>query len=346
MKYTTLGTSGVKVSKACLGTMNFGAVTNEKDSNIIMDKALERGINFFDVADFYGSPAGKGITEEIVGNWFELGNRRESVVLTTKCYASMGNMKVNDRGLSAYHIRRACDDSLKRLKTDHIDVYMMHHYDRGFRYLPELSNISRTEEEKLVPNYNKSLAPSFDEIIDAMERLQYNDKITYIGSANYPAWAIAHFNGIAKKRNNKGIVVEQSLYNLSARAIESELIPACREIGVGLMTYSPLAGGLLSGVKLNDKEGRFNSEFKKPYIDRLMAYEKLCKEFGEKPADVSVAWVLNNEIVTSVILGPRTVEQLENSLYALDLKLPQDLINEIDKIWIGPKGEAPECYAW
>ena len=344
MKYTTLGTAGVKVSKLTLGTMNFGWLTEEKEAFEIMDKALEFGINFFDVADFYGAPAGKGITEEIVGRWFEKGDRRDRVVLTTKCYATVGDMGVNDRGLSLYHIRRACEDSLRRLKTDHIDVYMMHHYDRGFRHLPELSNIGRSSEDDLVTGYNNSLAPSFEEILDAMERLQNNDKISYIGSANYPAWAIAHFNGLAKHRNNRGIAIEQSLYNLNSRAIESEVVPACRELGVGLMTYSPLAGGILSGY--NKDKSRYNEESMKPYKEKLEAYEKLCNELGERVADVSLAFVLNNKVVTSVILGPRTLRQLEDSLHAVDIVLPSDFINEVDKIWQGPRGEAPECYAW
>ena len=346
MKYTTLGTAGVKVSKLCLGTMNFGWLTSEKDSFEIMDKALERGINFFDVADFYGTPAGKGVTEEILGNWFELGDRRDRTVLITKSYATMGNMGVNDRGLSAYHIRRACNDSLKRLKTDHIDVYMMHHYDKGFRGLPELGNVNRTCEDDFVVGHHNSLAPSFEEILDAMEKLQAQDKITYIGSANFPAWAIAHFNGIARNRNNRGIVVEQSMYNLNVRALESEVIPACRELGVGLMTYSPLAGGLLAGIENMDADGRFNDEYIKPYMEKLTAYEKLCKELGEKPADVSLAWLLHNPIVTSVMLGPRTVEHFESSLRAIDIVLPQDFMKAMDKIWVGPNGEAPANYAW
>lgn len=346
MRYTTLGTTGTKVSKVCLGTMNFGVTTDEKESHRIMNRAVELGINFFDTADFYGNPAGQGITETIIGNWFEKDQKRDEIVLATKCYATMGKMGVNDRGLSAYHIRRACDESLKRLKTDHIDLYLMHHYDRGFRYLPEMSNIGRTEEEPFELNIQGTLAPSFEEILEAMERLKLQDKITYLGSANFPAWAIAHFNGLARERHMTGTVMEQDVYNLGNRHIEAEVLPACRELGVGVMTYSPLDGGKLTGYENLKHRKRFDEKAVMPIKEKLLAYDKVCNELGEKPSDVAVAWILNHKVVNSVILGPGTVEQLESSMKALEIVLPDDCLKKLDEIWTGPNGEAPECYAW
>ncbi len=346
MIYTTLGTTGTKISKFCLGTMNFGNATDEKESHRIMSRAVELGINFFDTADFYGNPPGQGITETIVGNWLEAEKKRDEIVLATKCYGTMGKMGINDRGLSAYHIRRECDASLKRLKTDHIDLYIMHHYDRGIRPLGELRGIGRTEEYPCEVNVQGKIAPSFEEILEAMERLKVQDKITYIGSSNFPAWAIAHFNGIAKLRNMTGTVMEQDGYNLNKRQIETEVLPACRELGVGMMTYAPLDAGKLAGYAEVKQRKRFREENILPLKEKLLAFDKVCMELGERPSDVAVAWILRKRVVNSVILGPRTVEQLEDSIHALDLVLPDDFMEKLDEIWPGPGGEAPECYAW
>lgn len=346
MRYTTMGRTGAKVSRACLGTMNFGAATDEKESCRIMSRALELGINFFDAADFYGAPAGQGITETIIGNWIESEGKRDEIVLATKCYASTGKMGLNDRGLSAGHIRRACDESLKRLKTDHIDLYLMHHYDRGYRSPTELGNIGREKEEDFELNIYGSLAPSFEETLQAMDRLRMQDKITYIGTANFPAWAIAHFNGLANAYHISGTVMDQEIYNLSNRHLETEVIPACRELGVGLMTYSPLAGGILAGWECIKERKRFKENDILHLRDRLQAYDRLCAELGERPSDVAVAWLLENRIITCVILGPRTVEQLEDSMRALEIRLPGDFMKKLDELWSGPGGEAPECYAW
>lgn len=346
MKYTTLGRTGAKVSKVCLGTMNFGAATDEKECFRIMNRAVELGIQFFDTADFYGDPAGRGITETIIGKWFEGEKKRDEVFLATKCYASTGKMGPNDHGLSACHIRKACDESLQRLKTDHIDLYFMHHYDRGYRSVTELHNIGAEKEADFECNIYGSLAPSFEETLEAMDRLKMQDKITYIGSANFPAWAIAHFNGLSRLNHMSGTVVDQEIYNLSNRALEAEVIPACRELGVGLMTYSPLAGGILAGYNKIKERKRFAENDVLHLRDKLQAYDQLCAELGENPSDVAVAWILNNKIVTSVILGPRTVEQLEDCVKALEIKLPEDFLKKLDEIWSGPAGEAPECYAW
>jgi aryl-alcohol dehydrogenase-like predicted oxidoreductase len=323
MDYTSLGRTGLKVSRLCLGTMNFGPHTTEADADVIMDKALDLGINFFDTANVYGRKLGEGVTENIIGRWFaQGGGRREKVVIATKVYGRMGEWP-NERGLSALHIRRACEGSLRRLKTDHIDLYQMHHVDRS--------------------------AP-WDEIWQAMETLMQQGKVLYVGSSNFAGWHIARAQESARSRRFLGLVSEQSLYNLKARMIELEVIPACREYGLGLIPWSPLEGGLLGGVLQKIKEGRrANKDLQadvKKFGKPLKAYEALCRKLGEAPADVALAWLLHNPAVTAPIIGPRTMEQLTGSLRALKIKLSADTLKKLDEIWPGPGGEAPEAYAW
>src|SRR5512144_643209 len=193
MDYTQLGRTGLKVSRLCLGTMNFGPLTTEPDSWAIMDKALDLGINFFDTANVYGWKTGEGWTEQIIGRWLaQGGGRREKVVLATKVYGEMGEWP-NEMCLSALHIRRACEDSLRRLRTDHIDLYQMHHIDR--------------------------LTP-WEEIWQAMDVLVQQGKVVYVGSSNFAGWHIAKAQELAKSRHFVGLVSEQSLYNLKDRTIE------------------------------------------------------------------------------------------------------------------------------
>jgi aryl-alcohol dehydrogenase-like predicted oxidoreductase len=323
MEYTQLGRSGLRVSRVCLGTMNFGPETSEADSFNIMDEALEQGINFFDTANVYGRKIHLGFTEEIIGRWLEQGgDRREKIVLATKVYGGMGS-GVNDARLSAYHIRKACEASLKRLKTDHIDLYQMHHVDRK---------------------------TPWEEIWQAMEWLVSQGMVTYVGSSNFAGWHIAQANEAAKARHALGLVSEQSIYHLNARTIELEVIPACREYGLGLIPWSPLAGGLLGGVLQKQAEGRRSSEAIAARVEKhrpqLEAYENLCKELGEAPADVALAWLLHNPVVTAPIIGPRTLEQLHGNLKSLEVKLSDEVMKRLDEIWPGPGGEAPEAYAW
>ena len=323
MEYTHLRRTGLKVSRLCLGTMNFGPLTAEADSFAIMDEALERGLNFLDTANVYGWKMGEGITEHIVGRWFaQGGRRREKVVLATKVYGRMSTWP-NDSRLSAYHIRRACEESLRRLRTDHIDLYQMHHIDRD---------------------------SPWEEIWQAMEQLVREGKVLYVGSSNFAGWHIAQAQEAAAARRFMGLVCEQSLYNVKDRMIELEVIPACRAYGLGLIPYSPLAGGLLGGALKKIAEGRradkeTQQEIKK-HEGKLKAYEALCRKLGEKPAEVALAWLLHNPAVTAPIIGPRTLEQLTGSLRALKLKLPNDVLKPLDEIWPGPGGEAPEAYAW
>jgi aryl-alcohol dehydrogenase-like predicted oxidoreductase len=323
MQYTQLGRSGLKVSRVCLGTMNFGPETSEADSFKIMNEALEQGINFFDTANVYGRKIHLGFTEEIIGRWLEQGGgRREKIVLATKVYGGMGSGP-NDARLSAYHIRKACEDSLKRLKTDHIDLYQMHHVDRK---------------------------TPWEEIWQAMQWLVAQGMVTYVGSSNFAGWHIAQANEAANSRHSLGLVSEQSIYHLNARTIELEVVPACREYGLGLIPWSPLAGGLLGGVLQKQAEGRRSSDAIAARVEKhrpqLEAYEALCKDLGETPADVALAWLLHNPVVTAPIIGPRTLEQLHGNLKSLEVKLSEEVMKRLDEIWPGPGGEAPEAYAW
>ena len=323
MEYRHLGRTGLRVSPLCLGTMNFGPQTTEPDSHAIMDRALELGINFFDTANVYGWKLGEGITEQIVGRWFaQGGGRREKVVLATKVYNRMGEWP-NESRLSALHIRAACEGSLKRLKTDHLDLYQMHHVDR--------------------------LSP-WEEIWQAMEVLVAQGKVVYVGSSNFAGWHIARAQEAAKSRRFLGLVSEQSLYNLKDRMVELEVLPACQGYGMGVIPWSPLAGGVLGGALKKVKEGRRTEKDQQEYIEghrpQLEAWEKFCQELGEKPADVALAWLLANPAVTAPIIGPRTLEQLKGALRALEIKLDEAALKKLDEIWPGPGGAAPEAYAW
>ncbi len=323
MEYTHLGRTGLKVSRLCLGTMNFGPHTSERDAFAIMDTALNVGINFFDTANVYGRKKGEGITEQIIGRWFaQGGGRRDKVVLATKVYGGMGEGP-NESKLSALHIRRACEESLRRLQTDHIDLYQMHHIDR---------------------------ATPFEEIWQAMEVLIQQGKVIYVGSSNFAGWHIARANELAKQRHLLGLVSEQSLYNLTARMIELEVIPACRAYGLGLIPWSPLGGGILGGVLEKFTGGRRAEEPRIQAIEKfrpqLQQYEALCRELGEQPANVALAWLLRNPVVTAPIIGPRTLTQLNDSLRAVELKLSDEIAQRLDHIFPGPGGEAPEAYAW
>ncbi len=320
MQYTNLGRSGLKVSRLCLGTMNFGPQTGESDSFAVMDRALEHGINFWDSANVYGGNKGEGVTEQIIGRYFaQGGGRREKVVLATKVYGDMGEWPNSSR-LSALHIRRACEDSLRRLQTDYIDLYQMHHIWRE--------------------------AP-WEEIWQAMELLVQQGKVIYVGSSNFAGWHIARANEIARNRNFLGLVSEQSLYNLNARTVERDLIPACEAYGVGLIPWSPLGGGLLGGVLDKPTEGRRAGMEKQIEANRakLEPWEALCKEMGEQPADVALAWLLANKAVTAPIIGPRTLEQLDGSLRALEIEINDETRKKLDEIFPGFK-PSPEGYAW
>jgi aryl-alcohol dehydrogenase-like predicted oxidoreductase len=318
-----LGRSGVRVSRLCLGTMNFGPLTSEPDSWAIMDRALDADVTFFDTANVYGWKRGEGVTEQIVGRWLaQGGRRRERIVLATKVYGRMGDGP-NDVRLSALHIRRACEESLARLRTDHIDLYQMHHVDRD---------------------------TPWDEIWQAMEQLVREGKVLYVGSSNFAGWHIAQACETARARHFLGLVSEQSLYNLAARTVELEVLPAARAYGLGVLPWSPLGGGLLGGVLAKAREGRRASESQQREIEKrrgqIEAYEALCREIGVPPGEVALAWLLANPVVTAPIVGPRTMEQLESALAAAKRTVDDETRRRLDAIWPGPGGEAPEAYAW
>lgn len=322
MDYVHLGRSGLEVSPLCLGTMNFGPHTSEEDSFAIMDRAHELGLNFFDTADVYGWKKGEGITENIIGRWFaQGGGRRERTVIATKLYGDMGDWP-NERRLSALHIRRACDASLKRMQTDYIDIYQAHHIDRN---------------------------TPFDEFWEAMEVLRQQGKILYVGSSNFAGWHIAKAQESAARRGFFGLVSEQSHYNLLTRTVELEVLPACQDYGLGVIPWSPLAGGLLGGVLRKIDKGRSASdrmltELEK-HRDKIERYEKLCDELGVDPAHVGLAWLLKQPAVTAPIIGPRTLEQLDGTMRTLEIKLDDEALAKLDEIFPGRR-TAPEDYAW
>lgn len=323
MQYVHLGRCGLHVSRLCLGTMNFGPNTSEADSCAIMDRALEVGINLFDTANVYGWKLGEGWTEQILGRWFaQGGGRRDRVVLGTKVYGRMGTWP-NQSRLSAWHIVRACEDSLRRLRTDRIDLYQMHHVDRD---------------------------TPWEEIWQAMEQLVQAGKVLYVGSSNFAGWHLARAQESARARHFLGLVSEQSLYNLTERMIELEVIPACEAYGIGLIPWSPLARGLLAGALEPAQSGRraeadLRQDVEK-FRPKLEAYEALCRTLGEQPADVALAWLLHQRAVTAPIIGPRTLDQLNGSLRALTLTLGADTLKRLDELFPGPGGPAPEAYAW
>jgi aryl-alcohol dehydrogenase-like predicted oxidoreductase len=323
MDYTQLGRTGLRVSRLCLGTMNFGPQTEEPESFAIMDRAHDLGINFFDTANVYGQTKGRGATEQIVGRWINQGDgRRERTVLATKLYGDMTEWP-NEGRLSALNIRRACDASLQRLQTDYIDVYQMHHVDR--------------------------LTP-WDEIWEAMEVLRYQGKILYVGSSNFAGWHLAKAQEAAARRNLVGLVSEQSIYNLLVRDIELEVIPAAVDYGLGIIPWSPLQGGLLGGVvgKQRDGSRRSNERSQKAieaHRPQLEEYEAYCEELGEEPGTVALAWLLTRPGVTGPIVGPRTMEHLDGAARALEVSLSAETLERLDRIFPGHK-TAPEDYAW
>jgi aryl-alcohol dehydrogenase-like predicted oxidoreductase len=316
--------------------MNFGWKTSEKESFAIMDRALELGINFFDTADVYGGQSingdfqEKGLTEEIIGRWLvQGGGRRDAIVLSTKVYGSvnrddrLAEPNTDGLSLSGMKIKKHCDDSLRRLQTDWIDLYQMHHIDRQCPW---------------------------SEIWDAFSALKTQGKIVYSGSSNFAGWDIATACQEAQKRGMTGLVSEQSVYSLVNRSIELEVIPACRHYGMGLMPWSPLSGGILAGLLKKTQNDRRSSpdmeQVVNKYRNQLERYEGLCQEMGEEPSTVALAWLLHNPVVTAPIIGPRTVEQLNSAVRATELKMDDEVLKRLDEIFPGPGGEAPYAYAW
>lgn len=326
MAYKRFGSTGLVVGPVGLGTVNFSWLTNEKDSFAILDRAFDAGINLIDTSNNYNA----GKTEALLGRWFaQGGNRRERTILATKCYSRPNEwgssdpvlrdgswVGPNQRGLSAKHIREACEASLKRLQTDYIDLYQMHHIDRSVR--PE-------------------------ELWQALDLLIQQGKVLYVGSANFAGWHIAQFQESARSRQSLGLVSEQSVYNLANRAVELEVIPACEAYGMAFLPYSPLGEGKLAGKRLERGDSR------RSYVEvtpPIPAYEELCTQLGLAPADVALAWCANRPGVTAPLIGPRTMAQLESSLAAVQLKLEEETLHKLEALFPGPGGPAPEAYSW
>ena len=324
MDYTHLGRSGVSVSRICLGTMNFGSYTEPPDAFTIMDHALDQGVNFFDTANTYGRPRAEGVTESILGDWFSAGSsRRDRVVLATKLYGGMGEWP-NDRYLSAVNIRQACEASLRRLQTDRIDLYQMHHVDRN---------------------------TPWEEIWEAFSVLRQQGKVVYFGSSNFAGWHIAQAQEAARRHGAFGLIAEQSLYNLAARTVELEVLPACQGYGLGVIPWSPLHGGLLGGIlaKESAEGGRSGggraAQMLEGKRDQVAAYESFCAELGEPSGEVALAWLLHQPAVTAPIIGPRTAGHLDSAVRAVELNLDAAALARLDAIFPGHK-TAPEDYAW
>ncbi|MGH3964685.1 MAG: aldo/keto reductase [Pseudonocardiaceae bacterium] len=322
MRYSHLGRSGLRVSRLCLGTMSFGMQTSEENSHAILEAAHESGVNFLDTANTFGGRSWEGWTEQIIGRWLaQGGGRREWMVVATKVYGTMGESP-NDTYLSARSIRRACDSSLKRLQTDYIDVYQMHHVDRG---------------------------TPWEEIWQAMEVLVAQGKVLYVSSSNFAGWQIVQAQETARARHFLGLVSERSLYNLMARTVELEVIPACESYGLGLVTWSPLQQGLLAGVLGKEMSARPTTDSAMKLLERhhvqIERYEKLCAELSHHPTAVSLAWLLAHPVVTAPIVRARTLAQFTSAMRAVDIVLDDDTLAQLDQIFPGP-GPAPEAYAW
>ncbi|MFD8936317.1 aldo/keto reductase [Streptomyces sp. NPDC059578] len=324
MKHTNLGRSGLVVGRLGLGTMNFGPHTPEPEAHTIMSLALDKGVNLFDTANIYGARMGEGVTEQIIGNWIaRVPARRDRIVLTTKVYGMMGRTPNSGR-LSAFHIKRACEESLRRLRTDHIDLFQVHHVDR---------------------------TTPWEETWQALDLLVTQGKVTYVGTSNFAGWHLARAQEHARQCGTPGPVSEQSVYNLLERTVELEVLPACRAYGIGLLPYSPLHGGLLGGpVRRGVAVGRTAEPAAgkrlKRHHERITAYEKWCADLGTPPAQVALAWLLHQPGVTAPILGPRVAGQLEEGLAALKVALSSSQLKELDALFPGPGGPAPEAYAW
>lgn len=312
--------------------MNFGPVTDDDTAHSILDYAVDSGINLVDTADVYGAHATKqvygqepekGRSEEIIGRWLAAGaGRRDRIILSTKVFGAMGSGP-NDIGLSARHIRQACEASLRRLGTDWLDLYYLHHVD------PRIP---------------------WDEIWEALDLLRLQGKVLYFGTSNHAAWQLVQGQEHALQRSRLGFVADQSIYNLAQRTIELEVLPACRSYGLGSLPYSPLHGGLLSGVlaksaAVRSSGGRAAAGLatNQPQIER---YEQLCRQIGVNPTQVALAWLLHQNGVTAPMLGVRTLDHLDTSLGALDVELDEGTLEELDALFPGPGGPAPEAYAW
>jgi aryl-alcohol dehydrogenase-like predicted oxidoreductase len=310
MDYVNLGRAGVKVSRLCLGTMMFGGATEEGESIRILHRALDAGLNFVDTANMYNA----GKSEEVTGK--AIRDRRDQVVLATKAKNPMGEGP-NDQGLSRVHLLRECENSLRRLGTDYIDVYYLH--------APDLTTPP-------------------EESLRALDDLVRQGKVRYIACSNFYAYQVAQLLGIAERRNLERIACVQPLYNLVNRDIEVELLPLCAEQGIGVVPYSPLARGVLTGkyrpgqappegsrAARGDRRIQ-QTELREESYEVAQRLRPLAEGHGCTLSQYALAWVLANPIVTSAIIGPRTMEQLEDNLPALEVRLTPEDEQTVDEL--------------
>lgn len=306
MKYKFLGKTGIQVSALCMGTMTFGKEANVEASEKIYRKCRENGINFFDTADMYSD----GTSETILGNLIQ--KEREDIILASKVYFPFGK-GINQRGLSKLHIRHAIEGSLKRLKTDYLDIYYMHHFDDH---------------------------ADLHETLYAFNNLVQQGKVLYLGVSNFAAWQIMKALGIAAKEHLASIACIQPMYNLLRRQAEVELLPMAIEEKLAVFPYNPLAGGVLTGKYLTDipSESRLseNKTYQLRYGNQdkepVQEFIKLAQEHHIHPASLAISWVASHPAVTAPILGARSVEQLEIALKSQDISLHQGLKNKINAL--------------
>lgn len=309
MKYRRLGRSGVKVSELCLGTMTFGHGTDGATARRMVDRCLDAGVNFFDTADSYGA----GESESMLGKALS-GNRRRAVV-ATKFFNPMGS-DVNDSGMSRVHIMHAIEDSLRRLSTEWLDIYYIHHVD---------------------------METPLDEMLSALDDLVHQGKVRYIACSNYEAWRLAKALGISERESLARFVCYQPQYSLVVRDIEQELVPLCLEEELGIVPWSPLAGGFLSGKYIpgvhsasgsRSEEGwNFPTSYFADNADEILGkLLESAESLGRTAAEVALRWVLNRPAISSVIVGARTMEQLESNLRAADLSIPEEIQSELETV--------------
>ncbi|GHD17590.1 oxidoreductase [Nocardiopsis kunsanensis] len=323
--YVQLGRSATRVSRLWLGTVNFSGRVPDGEALRVMDAAFDRGINCVDTADIYGWRLYKGHTEELVGQWLARGPRRDDVVVATKVGEAMGDGP-NDRGLSARRIIASCEASLRRLGTEHIDLYQMHRMDR--------------------------FAP-WEEVWQAMDQLVASGKVRYVGSSNFAGWHLAGAQESAARRGSLGLVTEQCLYNLAVRHAELEIIPAARAYGVGVFPWSPLHGGMLSGALQKLAEGTAVKSAQgrsQQMLTRLGTpveqYERLCERLGLSPAEAALSWLLSRPGVSGTVIGPRNTAQLDSALRAMEMDLGEEVREQMQALFppVGTGGEAPEAW--
>ncbi len=303
MEYRPLGRTGVMVSSLCLGVMNFGGVTNAEDSTAMIDRALDAGINFIDTANVYNA----GESEVVLGKALKANGKRDSIVLATKVNGAMGD-GLNDRGISRYHIMKACEDSLRRLQTDHIDLYQLH---------------------------RPSLTIPQDETLRALDDLVRSGKVRYIGSSTFPAWMVMEGLATSEKYNLVRFVSEQPPYNLLDRRIENELVPLCQKYGIALLPWSPLAGGILAGrynangaaaghFPEGSRAQRSGAMFQDRVTERALSaaqrLSEMAQERGLTASQFALLWCKDQPGITAPIIGPRTMSHLEDALGIADMK--------------------------